>query len=242
MRLRMPNWLRKALPWIMSGVASAGVIGTGILSAKGHNQAIAVLEEEGALKESFLEKVKLTWKCYAPAIGAGAGTIGLIFANTALSQKQITALAASAGVAIAGRDKFKKAVEKKYGRDETVEIEKEAYSDKILSIEKTGNGDMLFYEEFSGRWFLSSLEAVMEAEEMLNDKYERGIGVSLNDFYDLLRIRRSGLGFQFGWPTNFDYYDAPIMFANSMISGDEENEDFYIVEILTYPMDQWYDL
>ena len=82
----------------------------------------------------------------------------------------------------------------------------------------------------------------MEAEEMLNDKYERGIGVSLNDFYDLLRIRRSGLGFQFGWPTGFDYYDAPIMFANSLITGDEENEDFYIIEVFTYPKDQWYDL
>ena len=92
--------ISKNSPHILTGIACAGVISTVVLAVKNTPQALAIIEEEERYRErkniqsaTKVEKVKLTWKCYAPATVMGVVTIGCILGANTVHTRRNAALA-----------------------------------------------------------------------------------------------------------------------------------------------------
>jgi hypothetical protein len=196
---------------ICSGLAIVGVAVTGVLSA------IRAPKYKEILEESKGSKPVAVAKTYWPAIASGVVTCSLIVVAEGLGLKEIAALGAMAGYATRNRAMIERKVKEVTGKD-SKDILKKIKSEstketavaeyaKHPSIELTGNGDLLCFEGYSGRWFRSSAEAVEAAVKNLNKRFKDGEYLSLNDFHEELGITPTHFGSNRGWVPD-DHEDA----------------------------------
>ena len=185
------------------------------------------------------------------AVTAGA-TIASGIASYGVSAKAITGLTATAGYLVKNRDKMLDRVRDYVPEPETrkrisKEIAEDAWTPAV-TVEETGNGDLLCFEGYSGRWFRSSFEAVKEGLADFNMRWHAGEYLSLNDLYDHLEIEKTHFGHQWGWPNNDDYYSGDIdidaCLAEDFIDkfGEEVNTPVLLIDIYTYPMEAWMEV
>ena len=73
------------------------------------------------------------------------------------------------------------------------------------TIEITGNGNLLCYEGFFGRWFRSSEDCVREAVDKFMQLYAEGNYINYNDLYSLLNIAVTHAGNEYGYSPSEDY-------------------------------------
>lgn len=73
------------------------------------------------------------------------------------------------------------------------------------TIEITGNGNLLCYEGFFGRWFRSSENCVREAVDKFMQLYAEGNYINYNDLYSLLNIAVTHAGNEYGYSPSEDY-------------------------------------
>ena len=74
------------------------------------------------------------------------------------------------------------------------------------TIEITGNGNLLCYEGFFGRWFRSSETCVREAVDKFMQLYAEGNYINYNDLYSLLNIAITHAGNEYGYSQSEDYH------------------------------------
>ena len=227
---------------IRLGLTIIGILGvpvTSYISIKCHEKA-----EKAETKQDKL-------KAYIPAIISGAVTTGSIAGSHKLSNKEIAALTATATYAITNRNVLEEKLGKYVDTNEAKQIKQEvakiATNEKSNrpTIEATNKGCLKVLEGYSGRWFYSSMEAVIEAEKELNKHLKNGEYVCMNDFYRWLGIAETHFGDQFGWVPNETYYDYkiddPIMFENTLVD-DENGDPLLLIDIYTYPMEGWKEI
>lgn len=227
---------------IRLGLTIIGILGvpvTSYISIKCHEKA-----EKAETKHDKL-------KAYIPAIISGAVTTGSIAGSHKLSNKEIAALTATATYAITNRNTLEEKLGKYVDTNEAKQIKNEvakiATNEKSNkpTIETSGKGSLKVLEGYSGRWFYSTMAAVIEAENKLNDRLKNGESVSMNDFYRWLGIAATSFGEQWGWVPDENYYnykcDDPVMFENTLVD-DEDGDPLLLISIYTYPMEGWKEI
>ena len=97
---------------------------------------------------------------------------------------------------------YKKKVEELYGDDADIRVRSEIAKDKYEDLDDVEFEDdkQLFYDEFSGRMFRSTLADVVKAEYAVNKKIREWGGAYLNEFYEPLGID-TDYGCELGWST-----------------------------------------
>jgi hypothetical protein len=203
---------------ILTGVGVAGVITTSVLTGKAVLRADelidnAHLERAIRVKAEFgdkafdkmepltrEEKLKLTWREFIPPIIMGTTTILAIVLANRLASKEIAALAAAYTISDKALQEYKEKVVEKLGpgkeqaiRDEIVAkklAEHPVESSEIIII---GNGEVLCYDVYSGRYFMSSVEAIKQAENKINFEIVNCNYASLSAFYDELGLPPNGM-------------------------------------------------
>lgn len=198
---------------ILTGLGSAGVILTAASSAYAAYKSILELSNDEIHKTSIKTKAKIIIKNYIPtAILAGSSMACIIGANKLSRKKQAALMSAYILSETALSD-----LRNRCGNDIRAEIAKDNYSeDSIIEAEpisQYGN-KLLFYEEFSGRYFRSTYEHVELAEKKLSDKLADTGYASLNDYYNFLGINETANGNIMGWSdTDVMHYGVdPIHF------------------------------
>ena len=147
---KLKGLLRIAGPTICACLASAGVVVTAILSAKGALKAEKVLHDEGL---SAKEKVKAAAPAFVPAGVAGIATTGLIFVANILGANQQAAL-------VAGMASLYKSSRN--------------YRDTVKNGNDTPDGLLTFYEPVSKRYFKRRTEEVLEAAKKALEEGRKG--------------------------------------------------------------------
>lgn len=94
------------------------------------------------------------------------------------------------------------------------------------TVEITGNGDLLCYEGFFGRWFRSSEACVREAVDKFRQYYDDGNYINYNDLYSLLNIATTHAGNEYGYSQNEDYR-SDMEFDIIRIPADENFEGMH---------------
>ena len=248
---KLKMFFAKNSPLILCITAVLGVGTTGVLAARGGMKAASKIKDD----MTKAEKIRATWKDFAPAVGVGVATAASMVGSHTLSAKQIAGLTAAAGYLAANRDKISQLSGIK--PQEALDIHEKdgniTLYDRPIGIEETGYGNLLCFDGYSGRWFRSSKEEVEAGIQRLNDRFESGCGeyLSLNDFYREMHIAETQFGWQYGWAANIEYYDAPIDIETCYVCKWEDwlnsdcmtiREPVLLLDFHTYPMECWMEV
>lgn len=242
---------------IFTGLSIAGVLGTTVVTAimapkaeraikaKICKEPITMDGVDGSKvivdykKADNFELVKAAAPYYIPTTLLCLFTVGMIVLSHKEHKKELLAMSAASTYLIANRDKLKKIVEKPEVKKIVDRVLPTKDEFKHQTIETTGYGDLLCIDGYSGRIFRSSQDAVVNAQERLNDMFldpENGYA-SMNDYFRFLNIEQSGWGEEYGWVNNEDWYyrNEPIQFSNELVAadapGNEYDEPIFCIDI-----------
>ena len=161
----------------------------------------------------LLEKVKyvvpLVWKCYIPTAVISAATIGAVFLSWKFGRTQLkvsnlaTYMAEQTFQTYASNVKRRlqdgSLTEETLAREET-EAKGLVKAQNVSSSAIIINGDQVpVVDCYSGRTFSSSIAAIREAVNNVNEEIFGSLYASLTDFYDHLGLEPTGVSDEVGW-------------------------------------------
>ena len=204
---------------------------------------------------------KPMWK---PLVVGGATTV-CILASHRISAKQIAALTATCAFLTRNRNYLEDKLKETVGEERLAEIKKEftkkEYVEKVvyggptveISVlcEENDDPGILCFEGFSGRWFRCPKQAVLDAQNAFRHLFEEDYYCCLNDYYCLLGITMTQFGHLWGFVNDRDYF-SDIHFTNTYLTPAEwgdygpdgrcVNEDVFVLEFDTWPIEGWDEL
>jgi hypothetical protein len=199
-------------PTILTAVAVMGVATTAIMAVKATPRALKILEVTETNSQVLLtpqEKLRLIAPCYVPASVVGIMTMVCIVGVNSVHMKRQAALISAYTLVENKFQNYQAKVIEKLGENKEQKVRDEVAQDQVTQnppvskeIIMTGNGDVLFMDSLTNRYFKSTYEKVKRAENELNHKLNHEMYASLNDFYDLLDIPHSDLGEELGWKSD----------------------------------------
>lgn len=232
---------------ILTGLGSIGVLATTITAVKATPKALQLIEEAEQEKGDELtkwEKVKTTTSTYVPAILIGTATVSCIFGAQILNKRQQAALMSAYALLDQSYKDYRRKLKELYGEEthqeivEALAIEKaetkyinSSYfaSNCNLATENRSGETKVFYDEYSQRFFETTIEQVMDAEYHLNRNYIlRGYSV-LNELYDFLGLEPTESGSIMGWaPQDEGMYWIEFNHRKAEL---KDGTEFYILEM-----------
>jgi len=155
---------------------------------------------------SLQEKAQLTWKQFTfPAISA-AGSIASAVGTHVVHTKRANAMAMLYAATTNKLDDYTAKAEELLGPKKTQQLQNEvAQSDvdrepfETNEVMMTDEGTELCRDEWSKRWFMSSMQKLESAVNELNRLLIDDGNASLNQFYDLVGLDLIPMGESFGW-------------------------------------------
>lgn len=200
---RSKMFLKRNAPTILTCVGAVGVVSTAVMAVKATPKALDLLDqakEEKGEDLTVLETVAVAGPVYIPTVVVGASTIACIFGANVLNKRHQASLISAYALLDNSFKEYKKKVTELYGEEADSEIRQELAKDKYAGDGKLSeNNKQLFYDEFSGRYFESTMEDVLRAEYEVNKRLCNHAGLYLNEYYDLLKIPRVNYGDYLGW-------------------------------------------
>lgn len=225
--------LVKHSPEILAGIGIAGMITTTVLAVKATPKALKILEEEKKVtkqdKIPAKDVVKLTWKCYLPAVATGAASVACLVGASSAHLRRNAALATAYKLSETAFAEYKSSVVETIGEKKEKAI-KEKVADKQMEKNPASKnevfvtskgGTTLCYDPLSGRYFKSSIEKIQRAVNDLNRQMLTAMFgyISVNDFYDEIGLDHTVVGDDLGW--NVDKGLIDISFTTRIADNDE---------------------
>lgn len=240
------RFLKKNASTILTYAGGIGVATTAVLAVKATPKALILIEElkrEKGEDLTKLEAVRIAGPVYIPAALTGVATIACIFgANTLNKRKQASLISGYALLDRSFKD-YKNKVEELYGTEATGHITEEIAKDIYEEEDEFDIDDdkQLFYDEFSRRYFQSTIEDVQRAEYRLNREINMRGWFELNEFYELLDIPPLKGGEGLGWSEGgnlYRYWQGWVDFNHSKVVMDDGLE-CYIVTFFQEPYHEY---
>lgn len=232
---------------ILSVMGSIGVVATAITAARAAPKAIKLLEdarEEKGSKLSKMEIAQIGFKTYLPVGLVSVATITCIMSTNVLSRnKQANITSAYALLDQSYKDYRRKVIEM-YGEETDHKIIEAIAVDKAkevrisasymcdnvdLSLDDSSGKPVLWYEEYSKRFFEATLEQILSAEYHLNRNYILRGCATINEMYDFFGLDPVEWGDDLGWEP-MDEGEFWIEFNHFKAKLDDGTE-FYILDL-----------
>lgn len=240
-------FIKKNAGTILSVMGSIGVVATAITAARAAPKAIKLLDdarEEKGSKLSKMEIAQIGFKTYLPVGLVSAATITCIMSANVLSRnKQANITSAYALLDQSYKDYRRKVIEM-YGEEtdhkiieaiavdkaKEVRISASCMCDNVdLSLDDSSGKPVLWYEEYSKRFFEATLEQILSAEYHLNRNYILRGCATINEMYDFFGLDQVEWGDDLGWEP-MDEGEFWIEFNHFKAKLDDGTE-FYILDL-----------
>lgn len=232
---------------ILTVLGGVGVVATSVLAVKATPKAMQLIEEAKEEKGDELTKweiVQVSAPTFIPAAVLGTATVMCIFGANLLNKRQQASLASAYGLLNSSYTEYKKKVIELYGDDAEAkvreEIAKDHYNEEEFEVVDEGDGKVLYYDEYSRRYFRATPLAVKHAEYEINKMLTNGYYVYLNEFYQLLGIDETDYGNFMGWNSGAMYemyWSSWINFRHEKFETDDGLEGYILT--FTEPMPDW---
>jgi|SRR5580765_3666619 len=214
---------------ILTAMGVVGTVTTAVLTGKASFKAAEVIEEATVIANTggpdqtkdpvYLttkEKVKAVWPLYLPAVTSGLVTIASIVVAHRVDAKKIAALTMSSAVTERAFQEYKDKITQKLGEKKAEEVRDEIAQDRVnknpvegSQVIMTGAGDVLCYDNLTGRYFTSSMEKLRGAENDINHQLLHRSHASLSEFFEIVGLGATTFTDSVGWcmdlPLNVQY-------------------------------------
>jgi hypothetical protein len=241
------GYAKRKSPTILTCIGAVGVVGTAVMTAKATTKANLILEQakiEKGEELTKLEKVNVALPVYLPTIMVGAATITCIFGANTLNKRKQASLVSAYGLLDKSYKEYRKKVDEYYGEGSDEEIVEEIAKDKYeLNPVTAVNDEVLFYDEYSKRFFNATKTRVSEAKYFLNRDLTLRDYAYLNEYYEYLGLDEVDGGWSLGWSVGacMDMYWQPwVDFGHSKDTMDDGTE-YYIIRMLMEPIADFED-
>lgn len=209
---RSVKLLRDNSPTILTSLGVSGTITTAYLAAKASFKASEAVRIEQIRLDSYIkshplemkEKAKLVWKLYIPTGVSGVLTIGCIIGGAKAGSKRTAAAYSLMAVSEKAFTEYKEKVVEQLGDKKEKAIRDEIAQDRVTKnpnqgIVVVGDGEVLCYEQHTGRYFRSDMETLRKAVNIVNAKMVRETEASLSDFYHEVGLSNTSYSDRTGW-------------------------------------------
>lgn len=226
--------VRKHSPAILTVLGLAGMVTTVVMACKVTPKANdiledlhekqAELEEKNSTAVQVFKDVKAVTPVYLPSILMGTVSAACILGSYSIGTKRTAALATAYDISQRTLRTYQDKVIETIGERKEEKIRDEIAKDKIVKnppvqeeIIGTGDGNMLFLDAVTGRYFRSTVDTIRKAESLLNRRLYTEMYVSLNDFYDEINLPHCGIGDDVGWNVDneLDFYFSSQLTQNN---------------------------
>lgn len=182
-------------PDILTAAGVIGLVVSGIMAVSQTPKAVDILrnheEEVGELTTK--EVIVDCWKYYLPSVGLAVLSVGSIIFARRIDAKRMAAWAAAYQMSENALVRLKESVKDELGEKKLKKIE-DAAGNKFMeehpiepsNILRTGNGEHLFCDYYSGRYFYSSVPAIKALSNQFISLMLRNGYASINEWESLL--------------------------------------------------------
>lgn len=217
-------FIKRNAPTILTVAGGIGVVTTSVMAAKATPKAVRLLEEAREEKKEELtkvEKIKIAGPVYIPTILMGTATIACIFGANILNKRHQAALVSAYAMIDSSYKEYRQKLKELYGEEAHEEIvnaiavekarevgitTKSLTSNYCLTDDESCGEPVLFYDEWSSRYFESTIEQVITAEYHINRNFVLRGFVTLNEFYTFLGLEETDYGNTVGWSVEDEFY------------------------------------
>lgn len=228
------NSTKKHSPEILLGLGIAGGISSTVLAVKATPKALMLIEQEKTERRSHgeddilkpIDVVKIAWKPYVPSVVTGSAAIFCLIGSHSINSRRNAAIATAYKLTETAFSEYRDAVVEKIGKDKEQEVhdkvaENRIRRDPIVNNEViiANNGEVLFYDSISGRYFKNTVEGVRKVINDMNEQILTQDYMSLNDFYYDLGLSSTSMGDELGW--NVIYGKIDIAFSTQMTEDEQ---------------------
>ena len=199
----------KHSPEILTTIGVLSGISATVLSITTTPKAITKIKDAEIKKGSKLSNkdiIKICWKDYVPVVALEIVSISCIVGGNSINLKRNAALGAAYAISEKTLIKYKDKVIETLGEKEEQKIMDKIHEDDIKndppkqnSIIVTTNGNTLFKDEISGRYFRSDMITINKVINKLNEKINHQDYVSLNELYAEFGLDSIKDGDLIGW-------------------------------------------
>lgn len=237
---------KKHSPEILIGMGVTGMLASTVLAVKATPKALDLIEDKkDELDVDWLTKketVSAAWKPYIPSIALSAVSAACIIGGTTSNIKRNAALATVYSISENTLKEYQRRTVEVVGEEKAKEIERQVSRGKareqvtIISnddsqfLYNTGDGNTLFFDTLSGRYFRSSVNSVDRAINNINKMMLTEHYITINEFYNELGIPTIGAGSLIGWI--IDREMADISYDSDI---DENGNPYVIIEYRNKP-------
>ena len=236
------RFIKRNAPTILTVAGGVGVVATSVIAVKATSKALTLLKEaekEKGEELTLTEKVVVAGPSYIPSVLVGASTIACIFGANILNKHQQAALMSAYAFLDNSYKEYRKKVSELYGEEADDNVRTEISKDKYDKADiPKDNGDMLFFDEFSGGFFRSTMEKVLRAQNLVNRDLVMQYYCTLNDYYGYLGLPKVEEGYDIGWSTTMNeqaYWQEWVDFSNEKTYANDGTE-YYIIRMFQEPM------
>lgn len=220
----------KHSPEILTGIGIAGMITTTVLAVKATPKALELIGEAKYKKEEEivehnckvnkvsecmssdlkpLEVVKAAWKPYVPAAITGSLSVACLVGASRVNFKRNAALATAYTLSEKALKDYKDSVVETIGEKKEEKIKEKVTQKKVDKqpasksevVMVNSDGNVLFLEPVSNRYFKSDVESIRKIVNNLNYRLTTGTEeyISLSEFYDEIGLSHTSISDEIGW-------------------------------------------
>jgi hypothetical protein len=204
---------------LLTAIGVVGTVSTAVLTGRASWKAAELVQREEEIIQDdpdlprfalqTKERINLVWTLYIPPIGVGALTIASIVLANRVDAQKAAALAAAYGVSERTLQEYKEKVVERLGEKKEQAIRDEIDQDRLAKnpvqdrqVIIAGTGEVLCYDNISGRYFQSSMEELRQAENKVNYELVHHNQASLSFFYDQVGLPPTRHSDEVGWNSN----------------------------------------
>lgn len=210
----------KHSPEILTGIGIAGMISTTILAVKATPRALDLIAQAEDDKSEYccekltkIEVVKAAWKPYIPAAITGTVSVACLIGASSVNARRNAALYSAYKLSETALSDYKEKVIETIGEKKEQVVREKVAQKKVdekpastSEVIVTGNGNVLFLEPVSQRYFTSDIETIRKIINDLNYRLTTGMEeyISLSEFYDEIGLSHTAISDDIGWNINRD--------------------------------------
>lgn len=248
--------LKRHSSTILTVIGVIGVGATAVTAVRATPKALKLLDkakEEKGEDLTKLETVQTAGPAYIPSVVFGAATVTCVIGANILNKRQQASIASAYALISSSYKEYRAKLKELYGEEADTQvreaIEKEKCTDPGGYVPGQAQLDIsgekiTCYDEYRGKYFETTMAALINAEYHFNRNFALYGYASLNDFYSFLGLEATEQGDALGWAAWKFYEDG---FEGAWIDIDhrkvtmEDGMECYILEYVIPPNTEYLD-